>query len=370
MESLIKLTENDNTFVVMFGDKIKAYREQQGLKLKELAAKTLIDQTLLSRFEKGARLPTDHQLNTLATELNTDLQELRVHWLAEKIVKVVQYEPIAIEAMMVAEERVEYLSGKAALDLPEISPRVRGKLIQIDDLKEKWERKHPLGPSHLKRLREYFDIQYTFESNRIEGNTLSLRETDLIVNKGLTIGGKSMQEHLEAVNHAEAIDYVMDLVLAKIDLNKRNILDIHRLILKGIDSENAGVYRKVPVRISGSSNELPQPHRLDSMMFDYFQFYQSYCKKLHPVILAAEMHERLVSIHPFIDGNGRTARLVMNLILLRHGYTRANIKGSPESRAKYYEALDAVQSDANPEYFHELVADECLESLREHLELT
>ncbi|MDW3196284.1 MAG: Fic family protein [Cytophagales bacterium] len=354
----------------MFGEKIKAYREQQGLKLKELAAKTLIDQTLLSRFEKGSRLPTDQQLTALASGLNTDPQELRVHWLAEKIVKVVQYEPIAIEAMMVAEERVEYLSSKAVLEFPKISPRIQSKLIQIDELKAKWQSKHPLGPSHLKRLREYFDIQYTFESNRIEGNTLSLRETDLIINKGLTIGDKSMQEHLEAVNHAEAIDYVADLVLAKLNLNKRNILDIHRLILKGIDTENAGVYRKVPVRISGSTNELPQPHRLEPMMLDYFQFYQFHRKRLHPVIMAAEMHERLVSIHPFIDGNGRTARLVMNLILMRHGYTRANIKGSTESRARYYEALDAVQSDANHEYLYELVVDECIESLREHLELT
>lgn len=354
----------------MFGEKIRVYREQQGLKLKELAALTLIDQTLLSRFEKGARLPTDHQLTALANELNTDLQELRIHWLAEKIVKVVQYEPIAIEAMMVAEERVEYLSGKAALDLPKISPSVQNKLLRVDQLKEQWQSKHPLGPSHLKRLREYFDIQYTFESNRIEGNTLSLRETDLIVNKGLTIGGKSMQEHLEAVNHAEAIDYVADLVTHKADLNRRSVLGMHQLILKGIDTENAGCYRKVPVRISGSTNELPQPHQLDSLMLDYFQFYQFNHKKLHPVILAAEMHERLVSIHPFIDGNGRTARLVMNLILLRYGYTRANIKGSQKSRARYYEALDAVQNEANPEFFYDLVLDECIESLTAHLELT
>lgn len=354
----------------MFGEKIKAHRERQGLKLKELAARTLIDQTLLSRFEKGVRLPTDPQLTTLANELNTDLQDLRVHWLAEKIVKVVQYEPIAIEAMMAAEERIEYLSGKAALDLPKVSPLAQDKLLKIDTLKAQWQGKHPLGPSHLKRLREYFDVQYTFESNRIEGNTLSLRETDLIVNKGLTIGGKSMQEHLEAVNHAEAIDYVTDLAMAKIDLNKRNILDIHRLILKGIDTEHAGFYRKVPVKISGSSHQLPQPHQLEQLMYDYFQFYQFNRKKLHPVILAAEMHERLVSIHPFIDGNGRTARLVMNLILLRHGYTRANIKGSQESRARYYEALDAVQGDANPEFFYDLVLDECIASLQEHLELT
>ena len=142
------------------------------------------------------------------------------------------------------------------------------------------------------------------------------------------------------------------------------------MILKGIDTENAGVYRKVPVRISGSEVELPQPYQLDHLITDYFQFYQFNHRKLHPVILAAEMHERLVSTHPFIDGNGRTARLVMNLILLRHGYTRANIKGSQESRSRYYQALDTVQRDGNPEPFYDLVLDACIDSLREHLELT
>lgn len=354
----------------MLGELLKEQREKLGLKVKELASKTLIDQTLISRFEKGNRLPTEVQLATLAEILSMDLSELRVQWLADKIVKVVQYEPMAIEAMMVAEQRVEYLKSNAALDQPKISPELSEKLRIADELREKWVSKHPLGPSHLKRLQEYFDIQYTYESNRIEGNTLSLRETDLVVNKGLTIGGKSMQEHLEAINHAEAISFVNGMVNGSEVLNKRNLLDIHRLVLKGIDNDNAGFYRKVPVRISGSDVTLPQPYQLDRMMEDYFSFYLYNHKKLHPIILAAEMHERLVSIHPFIDGNGRTARLIMNFILISHGYTRANIKGSSESRSKYYYALDAVQTDGNTEPFYAIVVDECMNSLQEHLELT
>lgn len=354
----------------MLAEVLRQQREQKGLKLKELASRTLIDQTLISRFEKGTRLPTDEQLNLLADELSLEVAELRVQWLAEKILKVVQYEPMAIEAMMVAEQRVEYLSSTSVLDQPEVSEAMQEKLRRVDKLKNQWVQKHPLGPSHLKRLREYFDIEYTYESNRIEGNTLSLRETDLVVNKGLTIGGKSMQEHLEAINHTEAIDFIQKLVNGKEALSKRNLLDIHRLILKGIDQENAGIYRKVPVRISGSDHRLPEPHELDPLMDDYFRFYHYNQKKLHPVILAAEMHERLVSIHPFIDGNGRTARLVMNFVLISHGYTRANIKGSPESRSRYYLALDSIQKDALVEPFYDLVLDECIESLKEHLELT
>jgi Fic family protein len=141
------------------------------------------------------------------------------------------------------------------------------------------------------------------------------------------------------------------------------------LILKGIDKDNAGRFRSVPVRISGSEHLPPQPFLLDKMMEEYFVHYNAQKKILHPVILAAEMHERLVSIHPFIDGNGRTSRLVMNLILLRNGLSIANLKGDVDSRLTYYRALEAVQVDNNPEPFYHLVADAVRDSLERHLEL-
>jgi len=190
-----------------------------------------------------------------------------------------------------------------------------------------------------------------------------------VINEGLTIAGKSMREHLEAVNHHDAIQFVEELACKKEPFSKRSLMEIHFLILKGIDRENAGKYRSVPVRISGSEHIPPQPYLLDKLMEDYFLHYQQQKHTLHPVLLAAEMHERLVSIHPFIDGNGRTSRLVMNILLLNFGYTIANLKGDYESRITYYKALENVQVNNNPEPFYLLVIDTVTDSLNRHLEL-
>ena len=212
-------------------------------------------------------------------------------------------------------------------------------------------------------------IEYTYDSNRIEGNTLTLRETDLIIHKGLTIGGKSMSEHLEAINHYEAINFIQDLVASNEPFNQRNLLILHSLILHGIDRDNAGCFRKVPVMISGSRHIPPQPWQIDKLMEDYFLFYQRQQAQLHPVILAAELHEQLATIHPFIDGNGRTARLVMNLILLKAGYPIANISGDTESRLAYYQALEACNTLQDKTAFYELTATYVASSLKRLLQL-
>ena len=218
------------------------------------------------------------------------------------------------------------------------------------------------------KVQEALAIEYTYESNRIEGNTLTLQETQLVIEKGLTIGGKPLKEHLEAINHNEAIDFIGELVKKESVLDESTLKQIHSIILKSIDRENAGVYRKVPVLISGSTHTPPQPYLLQKLMEDYFQFYEESRKSMHPVVLAAEMHERLVTIHPFIDGNGRTSRLVMNLILLQHGYPIANIRGDSESRLKYYDALERSRED-NKTAFIELVADSVKQMIERLLKL-
>ena len=354
----------------MFSDQLKKLRITKDLKLRELSASTGIDQTLLSRFERGDRLPTEKQIQQLADALKEKSHNLETEWLAEKIVKVVKHNPTALEALRLAETRVEYLLSKNTIERPVISDSIRKKLIRIDNLKAEWKSKHPLNISQLKRMQEYFDTEYTYESNRIEGNTLTLQETMLVISEGLTIGGKSMTEHLEAINHAHAIHFMREMIKGGEDLSKRNVLDLHRLILKGIDDQNAGTYRNVPVRISGSSVRLPPPYLVSKLMEDYYRYYETFKTRIHPVLLAADMHERLVSIHPFIDGNGRTSRLIMNLILLKHGYTTVNIKGSPESRSAYFRALAEMQSNNNSDPFYDLITDECINSLQRHLELT
>lgn len=200
-----------------------------------------------------------------------------------------------------------------------------------------------------------FDIEYTYESNKIEGNTLTLQETALVIDKGLTIGGKTLNEHLEAINHAYAIGYIKELAREKDTITERDILQIHALILQGIDRENAGTYRKVQVMISGAKHIPPQPFLLQKEMEDLINWYNENKNRLHPIELSAEMHERLVSIHPFIDGNGRTSRLLMNLILLQNGYPIAILKGDTENRLKYYEALETAQIDKDKQAFKNLI---------------
>lgn len=214
-------------------------------------------------------------------------------------------------------------------------------------------------------IREALRVEFLYESNRIEGNTLTLRETQLVIREGMTISGKSMREHLEAINHQEAILWVEDIVNQQIPFSEMVLKQIHGLVLHGIDRDNAGRYRTVPVLIAGSSHVPPQPWQLQSLMEQYFAFYETQKTALHPVALAAAMHEKLVSIHPFVDGNGRTARLVMNLLLLQQGYPLAIIGGSYESRMAYYTALEQAATD--PAVFVQFIAGQVKTAIERYL---
>jgi Fic family protein len=178
-----------------------------------------------------------------------------------------------------------------------------------------------------------------------------------------------MREHLEAVNHQDAVLFVKDLITKNTDLRERDLLLLHNLVLRGIDVENAGRYRNVQVMIKGSRHMPPQPFLVAKQMEEVFLWYQLNKNKLHPVILAAEMSEKIVTIHPFIDGNGRTSRLWMNLILLKHGYVIANIKGDNTSRMKYYETLEKAQADNDKTTFFEFIANVELEGLKRYMNI-
>ncbi len=204
-------------------------------------------------------------------------------------------------------------------------------LNEIDQLKATLSAHRPLSPEAVKKINETLDIEYTYESNRIEGNTLTLMETAFVVNEGLTVSGHPMREHLEAINHAQAIEYIKDMASGNEEISERLIKDIHSIVLQGINRENAGKYRQVPVTIQGSKHLPPQPYLIEKQMEDFMiEFNEKEEKREHPVLIAAFLHERLLTIHPFIDGNGRTSRLLMNQYLLRHGYTIVNIKGDAQ----------------------------------------
>ena len=340
---------------------LKNAREQKGLKTREVAQLLGIDQALISKFESGTRKPTREQVIKLASLLEIDLETIMVAWLKEKILYEIGHDEFALKALLVAEQEIRYLSKP---DNKKLSTTLQKILDEIDVLKTKLDSFRKFDSF---RIAQALELEYTFESNRIEGNTMTLRETDLVINEGLTISGKSMREHLEVINHHEAIAYIKDLMQKNMPINERELLTVHNLILRGIHPEDAGRYRKVQVMIQGSSHKPPQPFLVTKEMEDYFIWYETNKLSLHPIVLAAEMHERLVTIHPFIDGNGRTSRLVMNLILLQHGYIIANIKGDYDSRMHYYRTLETAQTKNNKEDFLLFIAQIEKESLERYL---
>ncbi len=193
-------------------------------------------------------------------------------------------------------------------------------------------------------------------------------ETDLVINKGLTIGGKPLVDHLEAINHQEAIYYIRDLADNNIEISEREIKNIHAIILKSIQNMEAGAYRKSQVYINlqdGSKHEFPQPFMLDNLMQDFLKFFNDNKGNLHPVEMATQLHQKLVNIHPFIDGNGRTSRLLMNLLLIQNGYPIAIINSEMDKRKQYYQLLSDFQAqekgDSKP--FALFIAQRVKESL-------
>lgn len=227
-------------------------------------------------------------------------------------------------------------------------------LNRIDEKKKKLDAYRPLPPELVQNLSEWFAIEFTYTSNAIEGNTLSMAETAMVVEKGITIGGKTIREHLEAINHAQAIDFIKELANKKqAELALDDILAIHKIVLQKIDDLHAGRFREVMVRVVGSSTIFPNAAKVPFLMVDFMTWLQGATE--HPVIIAALAHYKLVTIHPFVDGNGRTARLLMNLLLLQHGYPIAIIK--KEKRAEYIAAIEYARQKDDMTAFYAVIID-------------
>lgn len=210
---------------------------------------------------------------------------------------------------------------------------------RIISKKKKLDSLRPLSKSLVNRLREQIIIEWTYNSNAIEGTSLTLRETELVIEHGLTIKGKPLKEHFEAINHKEAILFLEELIKkGKFKINCLLIRQIHQLILKNIDKENAGKFRETKVRITGSEYIPPMPSEIPIKMRQFEKWLEDKRNKSKLIDYAAISHFKSVDIHPFIDGNGRTARLLMNLVLMDKGYPPTIILKS--DRVKYYRTLD------------------------------
>ena len=236
----------------------------------------------------------------------------------------------------------------------------------LDEKKSRLDAHRPLPPAIAAKLAEYFRVDWTYNSNAIEGSTITLAETRAIFLDGVTIGGKSLREHLEVINNAHAIDFVEMIARQDEPITESVMRQIHALVLRTIDDANAGSYRRVNVRITGSDVALPDVSAVPGLMSDFARWLASdETRTMHPVEFSAHAHFKFVDIHPFIDGNGRTARLLMNLILIRAGFPPTVIQ--MKTRAQYYAALrKADAGDARD--FIALVADAVERSLDIYLD--
>ena len=238
-----------------------------------------------------------------------------------------------------------------------------GVLAEIEQKRDRLDAMRPLTPGEIKRLQEEFMVEFTYNSNAIEGNTLTLKETAMVL-EGMTIDQKPLKDHLEAVGHRDAFLYIQDIAKQEPPLSEFVIKNIHSLVLMN-QPEDKGIYRKIPVRIMGAYTEPVQPYLIEPKMTELLAANEERKITMSVIERIARFHLEFEGIHPFIDGNGRTGRLIMNLDLIRNGYPAINVKFA--DRKKYYDAFDAYYRDGNAEEMTELIAGYVNERLDEYL---
>ena len=243
------------------------------------------------------------------------------------------------------------------------------ELLQKADLyKQKISSARPLAKEELKSLDDYFRISFTYSSNALEGNTLTISETKILLEDGITVGGRPLKDCYEAVGLGAAYDFMLELARQQdMKITEETIWKLHRLFYQKVDADQAGQYRSIQVYISGTEYIPPSPKDIPQLMKHLADQIHSSRSTLHPIELAAMAHKRLVDIHPFVDGNGRTARLLMNLILVNAGYGVVSIP--PIWRNDYINALSASRRLNDIEPFSKLIAECVIETERDYCRL-
>jgi len=240
-----------------------------------------------------------------------------------------------------------------------------GLLTEINLKRERLNELRPLTPGEVKRLQDEFMIEFTYNSTAIEGNTLTLKETAMVL-EGVTIDQKPLKDHLEAVGHRDAFLYIEDIAKQQIPLSEFVIKNIHSLVL--LDKpEDRGVFRRIPVRIMGAYTEPVQPYLIEPKLNELLAVNEERKAHMNSIERIARFHLEFEGIHPFIDGNGRTGRLIMNLDLIREGFPPINVKFT--DRKKYYDAFDAYYRDNDASAMTDLIAGYVNERLDTYLQI-
>lgn len=239
------------------------------------------------------------------------------------------------------------------------------RIAEVDELKKKIDEFRPLSEHQVHQLKEYYRIGLAYSSNALEGNTLTEVETKIVIEDGITIGGKPLKDHYEAIGHSDAYDYLFKLVNND-GFSEDDVLKLHELFYLRIDKENAGRYRTVPVIITGSSHKPPPPSKIEEYMSKFLSESLKLKEEKHPIEFASIVHSRLVTMHPFIDGNGRAARLLMNLILMQKGYVITIIP--PILRNDYLETVSR-SNKGEEQPFINFISSMVYESAKDYLRL-
>ncbi|MBE8724161.1 helix-turn-helix domain-containing protein [Flavobacterium hungaricum] len=303
---------------------LKNAREQKGFKTRELAQLANIDQALISKFESGARKPTKDQITKLSQLLDIDYETLMIAWLKEKILYEIGDEEFALKALLLAEQEIQ--KNKKEID----SEIISSNQIILDEIEKLKNQLQSFNHFQLRQISKTLESEFVFQNIHSNGNSLTLEETKSVINDGITISGKSMQEHLEAVNFQEIAGYIKDLSQKKTTLNEKEVLFIHSLIFKGIQFENSGKYKNDPL-ILREMNLL-------------FNWYENHKNNLHPIILASEIYLKILDINPFEKGNLQMANIVMNWILLQNNYIYVLTQADKNNTNEYFSALDQFKT--------------------------
>lgn len=307
---------------------LKNAREQKGYKTREVAQLLGIDQALISKFESGGRKPTREQVLKLSQLLEIDYETLMIAWLKAKILHEIEDEEFALKALLLVEQEIQ--NNKKVIESSVLST-IQIILDEIEILKQQIT---SLNHFDLRRISKILELEFISESNRLIGNSLSFEETKSVINEGLTITGKTMQEHLEAVNLQETIAYIKDLNQKKVSISEKEFLIIHNLYMRGIKPENSGKYKNDPLVI-----------REMNLFFNWFEANKN---SLNPIILASESYLKIINLNPFETGNLQIANLLMNWILLQNGYVFATIQ---ESRNNYLSILEECKNKNDKSFF-------------------
>jgi len=328
---------------------LKNAREQKGLKTRELAQLAGIDQALISKFESGTRKPTKDQIMKFSQLLEIDYETLMIAWLKEKILYEIGDEEFALKALLLAEQEIQN-------DRKEINSAIITSIqIILDEIETLKNKIQSFNPLQLRQIYKSLELDFIFKSIYLNGNSLTLEEAKSVINDGSTVLEKSMEEHLEAINFQEATIYIKDLSQKKIPFNEKDLLFLHNLIFKGIDSKNSGKYKNDSLIIKE--------------MNLFFNWHETQKNNLHPIILASEAYLKIIKINPFENGNIQIANLVLNLILLLNGYVYVVTEADNSSKNEYLTTIEESQDKNDKSIFINYVLKIEKQNLEKAIEL-